>query len=294
MFEWLITVMVFGSVYLSVRMLQKSIQAYKLKQQTAEISSGKLMPQAESIKKRTKRWWLHWLTSIGEKQQAWCTSAWKQKMDKKLVVLSDTGIVQASQWLVIKEFSLLSGLLAGWWISYDLVWAMIIAGAGFFLPDWWLKDRIRTQQQELMQALPNMLDLIAACVQVGLNFEQALELYFNRQRSGLLAQAFKDYIKKISVGQSRQEALKSTAERLNHREFSNFVAALLQSEKLGVPLAETLKQQAAQLRVAFSQRVEKQALEAPVKMLFPLIVFIFPVIFIVLFGPIMLRFLQGF
>ncbi len=114
------------------------------------------------------------------------------------------------------------------------------------------------------------------------------------RRPGRLREEFQEAMRAIRMGQSRRDALTGLARRVDEPDFTTFVTALVQAERLGVSISETLKAQAGQLRTKRSQRVEKLALEAPIKLLFPLIVFIFPVVFIILFGPIIIRMLQGF
>jgi tight adherence protein C len=145
-----------------------------------------------------------------------------------------------------------------------------------------------------MRELPDTLDLLASCMEAGLGFEQSLGVMIERGRKGFLLDEFSELMRSIRMGQSRRDALGAMANRVGETDFTTFITALIQAERLGVSVAAALKQQGSQLRTKRSQLIEKLALEAPVKLLFPLVIFIFPVVFLILFGPIIIRFMQGF
>ncbi|HHY46600.1 MAG TPA: type II secretion system F family protein [Firmicutes bacterium] len=156
--------------------------------------------------------------------------------------------------------------------------------AGFMIPDIVIRRRRLAWEKEIRKALPEILDLLTVSMEAGLGFDSAVAKVIEK-RSGPLSTELGVLLQEIRVGRPRREALRALAERTRIQEISILVAAIIQAEQLGVGIANTLRVQATQLRLARRQRAEEAAMKAPVKMLFPLVFFIFPTIFIVLLGP---------
>jgi tight adherence protein C len=199
----------------------------------------------------------------------------------------------AAEWLAVKEMAAVLGLLFGLAMG-DLLLTLLAMAGGFFLPDLWLQEHDQRRRRGIMRELPDLLDLLSACMNAGLGFEQAVAVILERGRQGALYSELSEMMRTIRMGLSRQDALQALARRVDEQDFTTFVTALVQAERLGVSISATLKTQSVQLRQKRSQLVEKLALEAPIKLLFPLIAFIFPVVFLILFGPIIVRFMRGF
>jgi tight adherence protein C len=136
--------------------------------------------------------------------------------------------------------------------------------------------------------MPDALDLLTICVEAGLGFDAAMSNVAEKWENEL-SLAFARAIREIQLGKVRREALKSMADRIDLAEMSSFVAAIIQSETLGVSMAKVLRIQAEQMRMRRRQYAEELAHQAPVKMLLPMVGFIFPSIFIVLMTPAVLR-----
>jgi tight adherence protein C len=164
---------------------------------------------------------------------------------------------------------------------------------GFFYPVIWLKDRLAMRRSELMKTLPFFLDIITLCVEAGLNLQGAVHQAVSKGPKGVLRDEFQRVIRDIRAGKSRAESLRAMSERLNEGSITNFVGAVIQAESMGMNLGPVLRAQADQRRSERFLRAEKLAMEAPVKMLFPLIAFIFPCTFIVLFFPIVMKFMNS-
>jgi len=218
----------------------------------------------------------------------------KDKTRKKLFLLRETVRVDVDHFLAAKEIlamvpGLVYPLLSG---TFDFLPVSGLAVLGFFLPDIWLRDRIAKQHMEILRQMPGFLDLLTVCVEAGLNFESALRKILSKTRAGLLKNEFEQMLNEVKMGRRRSDAMKSMAKRIGLPEFSSFTASVIQAEKLGINIGQMLRVQTALIREKRWQRAEKLALEAPIKMLFPLIVFIFPTTFIMLFGPIILRLLK--
>jgi tight adherence protein C len=173
-------------------------------------------------------------------------------------------------------------------LSKALLYSLIALALGFFFPQFWLDEQIKKRQLEIKKAMPDALDLLTICVEAGLGFDAAMSNVAEKWENEL-SLAFARAIREIQLGKVRREALKTMADRIDLAEMSSFVAAIIQSETLGVSMAKVLRIQAEQMRMRRRQYAEELAHQAPVKMLLPMIMFIFPSIFIVLMTPAALR-----
>lgn len=189
----------------------------------------------------------------------------------------------------------LLGLLLG--IFYPLVSTVLMAVAGFllglYLPNLWLRSRITTRQHNLTRSLPDALDRMSICVDAGLGFEAALQKIAQTGKNEL-ALEFRSVLNEIRLGVSRAEALRHLVNRTDVDDIANFVAVLVQADHLGIAIRDVLHTQSEQMRTRRRQRAEEAAYKAPVKMLFPLVFFIFPAMFAVILGPAIPRILSVF
>jgi tight adherence protein C len=172
-----------------------------------------------------------------------------------------------------------------------MLYSIIGGGLGFFFPQIWLDDAIKKRQLEIRKAMPDALDLLTICVEAGLGFDAAMSNVAEKWENEL-SLSFARAIREIQLGKVRREALKSMSDRIDLPEMTSFVAAVIQSEQLGVSMAKVLRIQADQMRMRRRQMAEELAHQAPVKMLLPMIGFIFPSIFIVLLTPAALRIMK--
>jgi tight adherence protein C len=155
---------------------------------------------------------------------------------------------------------------------------------GFFFPQLWLQTRINARQKDIRKAMPDALDLLTICVEAGLGFEAALSKVSEKWENELSISLMRA-LREIQLGKARRDALRDMAERIGIPEMTSFVAAIIQSEILGVSLSKVLRIQSDQMRVKRRQRAEEEAHQAPVKMILPLAFLIFPSIFIILLTP---------
>jgi tight adherence protein C len=155
-----------------------------------------------------------------------------------------------------------------------------------------LSSRITRRQKEIRKAMPDALDLLTICVEAGLGFDAAMQKVFEKWDNEL-ARAFGRVIREIQLGKLRREALRDMATRLGVEEMTSFVAAVIQSEQLGVSMAHVLRIQSDQMRVRRRQMAEEEAHKAPIKMLLPMALLIFPSICIVLMTPAVVMLLRS-
>ncbi|HSG43435.1 MAG TPA: type II secretion system F family protein [Anaerolineales bacterium] len=164
---------------------------------------------------------------------------------------------------------------------------LYIGGAafgGFYMPHIMLTSRITSRQTEIRKAMPDALDLLTICVEAGLGFDAAMAKV-SEKWDNQLSLAFARVIKEIQLGKVRRDALKDMSDRLGIAEMTSFVAAIIQSEQLGVSMAKVLRIQSDQMRVKRRQFAEEQAHKAPVKMILPMAFLMFPTIMIIILTP---------
>jgi tight adherence protein C len=293
MFEWLIPALVFIAVFILAIEAQRRFTEARLRRrvlavaQVPEKTPGRI--RQENVLEKI---FFNWIPVMAARQKSWIPQPWGATVEKKLVHIPKWQGRSAAEWLAAKELAALVGLLFGLAIG-DWLLTLAAVGGGFFLPDLWLHEQDGRRRKRIMRELPDLLELLVSCMNAGLGFEQAVSVILERGRKGPLYSELIEMMRTIRMGQSRRDALHAMAKRVDEQDFTTFITALVQAERLGVSISETLKAQAAQLRIKRSQQVEKMALEAPVKLLFPLIAFIFPVVFLILFGPIIVRFMRG-
>jgi len=164
---------------------------------------------------------------------------------------------------------------------------MYIGGAtfaGFFLPHLMLSSKVTRRQNEIRKAMPDALDLLTIGVEAGLGFDAAMAKVSEKWENEL-SLAFARAIREVQLGKVRREALKAMADRLGLPEMTSFVAAIIQSEQLGVSMAKVLRIQSDQMRMKRRQFAEEQAHKAPIKMIIPMALLIFPSIMIIILTP---------
>jgi tight adherence protein C len=155
---------------------------------------------------------------------------------------------------------------------------------GFILPNMLIESRITRRQDSVRKALPDALDLLTICVEAGLGFDAAMRKVADKWDNELSI-AFGRALQEIQLGKLRREALRDMSDRIGASEFDSFIAAVIQSEQLGVSMAKILRIQSDDMRVKRRQRAEQMAQKAPVKMLLPMAFLIFPTIMMIMMGP---------
>jgi tight adherence protein C len=242
---------------------------------------------------RSQKWSWGWLRLFRPLNRGKFLGPIKIRLQKRL---NDAGVgldlLEAPEIITLKEISGAAFLLIPWLLGPPPWWFLAGLGAGgFFLPDLVLRDRVNLRRRRLVQELPPFLDLLTLTMEAGLDFILALELVTDRGPQNTVNHEFKKILQKIRLGWSRGDALRRLADSLELPAFRNLTAAVLQAESAGASLSPVLRIQSDLLKRERAQRAEKLAHQAPVKMLAPLMIFIFPVIFIILFGPMLLEYL---
>jgi tight adherence protein C len=162
--------------------------------------------------------------------------------------------------------------------------ALALGGIGFIAPDFVVSAKARSRKDNIRAELPDALDLMAVSVEAGLGFDGAIAK-LTEHMQGPLADEFALTLSEIKIGETRQTALKKLAERTGTPELSSFVRSIIQADQLGISLGRILRVQATDSRLKRQAAAEEKAMKAPIKMLFPTVLFIFPAMFLVILGP---------
>jgi tight adherence protein C len=160
----------------------------------------------------------------------------------------------------------------------------VLALIGFVLPRVWLSNRVRLRQKIILKSLPDAFDLVTTCVEAGLGLEAALAKVADKVE-GPFGEELSLTLREVSMGKLRRDALKELSDRTGVPDLVTFINAVIQAETMGTSIATVLRVQAEQMRTRRRQRAEQAAYQAPVKMIFPLVLCIFPTLFIVILGP---------
>jgi tight adherence protein C len=171
--------------------------------------------------------------------------------------------------------------------------AGVLAAGGWVLPEYAVSMKARSRREHIKSELPDALDLLAVSVEAGLGFDSAITKIVDYM-DGPLSHEFCVTLAEIRVGEGRSEALKKLAQRTGAPEVSAFTRSIIQADQLGISLGRILRVQASDTRLRRQSAAEERAMKAPVKMLFPTVLFIFPAMFIVILGPALLNLMTVF
>jgi tight adherence protein C len=222
----------------------------------------------------------------------------RKELPKRLLSAGLADRLTPEHVLGLKGLGIVAGILIGAWAAAVTKPAMAIMVGLLFglicfvLPDILLNGRIRSRRDEVRAMLPDALDLLAVSVEAGLGFDGAVAK-LTETMEGPLIQEFALALKEMRIGESRAEALKRMAARMDVPELTAFVRAVVQADQLGSSLSGILRIQAADVRARRQLAAEEKAMQLPVKMLFPLMLFILPALFIMVLGPALLNFGKG-
>jgi tight adherence protein C len=230
-------------------------------------------------------------------------------IDRKLVSAGFDGVLRDTEYLALRLLvplvfgSLWTGIMAllgttsGNSLLRQLVLPVSAIGVlAFVLHPWsWLRSAIATRHRSIRRALPFLLDILTLSVEAGLDFMTALQRHVERAEIDALGEELVRVIREVQLGKTRREALRAMSVRVNFADLRTVINALVQADELGVSIGTILRVQSDQIRQRRFERAERLANEAPVKLLFPLLVFIFPAVFLILLGPVLREIsVQGF
>lgn len=287
-----------GAVVLVVAGVRKSKsrEVDPLEERLAEFSQRGEAVSLEDIELSqpfTDRVIMPMMRKLGELSSKFTPQHVLEQTRRKLELAGNPGRIEASTFMVLHFVA--AGVFGGLVLLLSLfsktftlpIKMLMVVGftlIGYFFPDLWLKSTIDKRQKSVRKAMPDALDLLTICVEAGLGFDAAMSKV-NEKWDNELSLAFGRVIREIQLGKIRRDALRDMADRLGLAEMTSFVAAVIQSETLGVSMAKVLRIQSDQMRMKRRQRAEEEAHKAPIKMIFPMGLLIFPALMIVLLTP---------
>lgn len=214
------------------------------------------------------------------------------QLDRKLVKANLNEAIAPRELLVIKYLAGIGGAALLWMLGdmlgkgfmQTVVLSAAGLGLGWYMPDFYINSKGLNRMREIEKSLPDVLDLLTVSVEAGLGFDGALMKVVEKTK-GALSQEFTFMLKEIKMGKPRIEAMRDMSNRVDVDDLSTFTGSVIMADQLGVSIGNILRLQSEQIRQRRRQRVEEMAMKAPVKMLVPMVLFIFPAIFVVLLGP---------
>jgi len=216
-------------------------------------------------------------------------------------VFRDLGMARVA--LSVEEFFLIKEMLIGFFLvlvfklntSSDLFlfWILMSFAAGYMFPEMWVKAKIRKIKASILKNLPDTVDLLGLCVNAGLDFMMALKYVVEKSNASPIIEELNNMMQEIKVGKPRRDALRDLAKKYDMPDLSTFSRTLIQADRMGTSVIEALNILSEDMREARFRRGEAMALKAPLKMLIPLLFFIFPVVAILVAGPVFLDFFQN-
>jgi len=257
----------------------------------------KLFPVAETFGKSSKEegfiYQIQPLLSIFAKfNKKLELNNFRQKFKKKWMAAGEPYTISDDEFFALKELGAILFMLLSWFIFGNSM-IFILAGGilGFMLPNMWLNDVIKNRRKTILRRLPDFLDLLTLTVEAGLDFGSALAKVISVSKHTPLIEEFELTLNEIRLGTSREMALRNMTARIDLPDVTSFTSSLIQADQLGASLGPTLRIQSEQMLVKRMQRAEEMGSKAPVKMLVPLFLFIFPAVFLMIFGPLAIKML---
>ena len=223
-----------------------------------------------------------------------CSGILRQRLLKDLALAHAN--LTPELFFLFKEIAIVGTLLLTFpMVDPDLVtfWILMSIVVGYMLPEFWLKGKIKQAKSIMVKELPDMIDLLGLCVNAGLDFMLALKWVIEKSQPSVLITELNTVLQEINVGKTRRDALKDLSTKYELPELSSFSRTLIQADKMGTSVSEALTVLSEDMRIARFRRGEQLALKAPLKMLVPLLFFIFPVVGVLVAGPIMLDFMSN-
>ncbi|MDP8213467.1 MAG: type II secretion system F family protein [Candidatus Zapsychrus exili] len=248
----------------------------------------------KSLRQKKKKTPFHFLRSVALINKPICLGALRARIEKDLAIAHVN--MTAEEFLFIKEV----GIFLMLFLTYPVVasdfvmfWGIMCVALGYMIPEFWLKGKIKTSKATIIKELPDAIDLLGLCVNAGLDFMLALRWVVEKSPPSVMTDELNTILQEISVGKTRRDAIRDLSYRYQLPDLSTFARTLIQADKMGTSVSEALNMLSEDMRIARYRRGEQLALKAPLKLLVPLLFFIFPVVGILVAGPILLDFIEN-
>ncbi|KNY25099.1 type II secretion system F family protein [Pseudobacteroides cellulosolvens] len=221
--------------------------------------------------------------------------------ERKVVIAGNPYNLTVNDWINIQLVIMVCllvltaaiGYIRSFQISSIVLLVIIEVIMSILLPRFILNRKTLERQRQIRNSMPDVLDLLTVSVEAGLGFDGALAKVIDKM-PGALANEFENVLQEIKVGKQKKDALKDMAQRVNLPDLTTFIGSIIQADQLGVSIGNVLRIQSEQMRQKRRQRAQEKAMKAPVKMLIPMVLFIFPTLFSVLIGPVLIKVIDEF
>lgn len=245
-------------------------------------------------KKSRKKQFQNFIRNLSKINKPICSGAMRRELAKDLAIAHLR--VMPEEFMLWQEVAVIGVLIVTWpTVSADMLfpWICIAFAVGFVIPRFWLKGRIKKVKATIVKELPDAIDLLGLCVNAGLDFMLSLKWVVEKSPPSVMVDELNTVLQEINVGKTRRDAIKDLAGRYELPDLSTFARTLIQADKMGTSVTEALNILSEDMRIARYRRGEQLALKAPMKMLVPLLLFIFPVVGVLVAGPILLDFIEN-
>lgn len=281
-----------AAVYLVAKMLMKEEEIRAAQQNLEEASTRK---SSNPLVRITRPFFVQYVVPMVRGKSLW--EGQRASYRRKLITAGLKDELTADEFIAFKLFQIVffpivCGLLNALDVLDLSMIAVIGSGvAGWFYPDFWVKQRIEARQKSIRKSMPFIVDLLALSTEAGLDFIGAIGKVVEKAMPGPMVDEFSQLLKEIKVGSSRSDAMREMALRIDMTEVSSFIAILISADQMGASIGKTLRQQSEQIRNERFVRAEKEGAKAASKLLLPLVVTILPAVLLMTFGPFLLGFL---
>jgi len=250
--------------------------------------------QETTIKKKKKNLLASLLQIIASFNRPLCAGPVRQYLVKDLNIAHVN--LTPEEFFLVREITIVLIMFFTYsMIQPDMIvfWVLMSVGTGYMLPTYWLKGKIKKIKGAIVRELPDAIDLLGLCVNAGLDFMLALKWVVEKSPPSVIVGELNILLQEINVGKTRRDALKDLAAKYDLPDVATFTRTLIQADKMGTSVSEALNILSEDMRLARFRRGEQMAMKAPMKMLVPLLMFIFPVVLILVAGPIFLDFIEN-
>lgn len=294
---WAPLVLVFVSIFLIVRVFMEDQDKYKTQEALEEAENSTKGKEQAFFIKITKPFYKRYFLPIvsGYKNKQGFRNKYRQK-------LANAGLLKdmsPDEFMALKFFMIIGGPFAFLTVrgimeaTWPLALTPVMGIVGFFYPNIWLEGMIKKRADEVLRAMPFIVDMLALSVEAGLDFMAAIQRVIEKAPKSPLVEEFETLIKETKIGSSRAEGLRQLGWRVNVIEINSFCATLIAADSVGASIGPLLKQLSNELRVKRSSRAEQLGATAATKILIPMITFILPAVLVAIFAPMLLKMMSG-
>jgi tight adherence protein C len=293
-----LTIVTVGLKYLDTSETRGRINTFILEEHETTLPSGLTDLQNQNFSETLfQRTILSWLNSIISFLGGYTPQQTLQETNRRLLIAGNPFNFRATQYYGFRLLLFIIGVLLTF-VVYEvnpslrnILLSLVLLLFLLLLPGLWLQAMMRRRQEIIRHSLPDSLDMLSVCVAAGLSFDQAM-MRVGQTFKTPMGMEFARVVAEIEIGVSRKQALRNLQARVDISEISSFVAVILQSEKMGMSIADVLHSQAEQVRIFRQYRAKEIAQKLPAKMMFPLALFIFPALLAVILGPTLAKFVD--